>query len=1466
MRPSLFQAIRCRFNRFLQNWVTRCQTRRRQRTARLDRPAEALECRQLLSAVAIDGFESGDFDGGSEQWNADGGWVSSGDASVRTDGPNTGSYHARLRRSSGDLQRIVDISNLTDVQLHFAARMRSFEGSDQAHVRVSGDGQNWITLQTFANGDDDNQYHDYALNVPDVGDTLYVRFDAAMSGSRDYWYLDDISVSGEPAVVAPGLSIDDVEMIEGDNGTAAMIFTVTRSGDSSGTSSVDFTTVDGTAEASTDYVATSGTLQFLAGEPSRSVSVTINGDYEIEQEEFFTVQLSNPTGATIDNAEGRGIIRNDDGDVFPNDPAFAEQWQLHNTGQTGGSFDADIDMPAAWSVTTGSTSTVVAVLGTGVEYTHPDLYLNTWLNQDEIPASLFAALTDSDGDGLITFRDLNDASNSGLVTDLNGTGFIDGGDLLADATWADGLDTDGNGFTDDLVGWDFIDNDNDPLPGGGTGGHETGIAKNIGAIGNNGFEGAGVNWQIQMMPVRTGLSPVVETFDAPIAGLNYAVAEDVPISANAWGNYELFDQSMYDAIDAARLNDHLFIAAAGNVGTDNDGPQKAYPASYDLDNIISVAGVDDNDELTTNFGLASVDLAGPGPGSSRGSSLTAGVAALIHSLHPDWTYSQIKDRILSTVDPLPSHTGKTVTGGRLNAAAAVAGSSIHISDPSIVEGDTGGTNLVFTVTRRGDVAQGLTIDWATADGTALAGSDYVAAANTLVFLPGEINKTISVTVNADLLDEGDETLFVNLTNPSGGLLADAAGQGTVINDDTQISIDDVSVIEGDNSAHYRGVFVDGLPGGHFNPITFGPDGHVYTAVGTGEGYNTIRRYNGATGEFIDTFMNNAGGHINGVRDIVFHESDGLVYVASAYTDEVLRYDATTGEFVDVFVTANSGGIDHPDGMAFGPDANGDGIDDLYVTGWLSHSVVRYDGVTGASLGTYIAPGSGGLSNPFAFDFGPDGVYVTSAGTNEVLKYDTASGAYLGVAASEGLSYPRGLTFGPDGLLYVSSGNNDRILRYQTDGTFLGDYVQPGSGGLDNPRSLAFNNGDLYVTATGNTEILRYGEGMEAVFTLSLSNPSSLPITVDFSTSDGTATAGDDYTPVNGTVTFPAGITSRTVLVPIIDDGEPEPTENFALNLSNAVVATIVDAQGLGEIVDNEVPNAPPNVDAGADQTLNDADGTGSESVTLTGTAWDSDGTIVGYEWSDGTTVLGTSQELTTSLPVGQHTLIFSASDDDGETSSDSVVVTVLANQGPSADAGDDITLTDNDENGSESVALNGIGNDADGAIVGYEWTNGSTLLGNTPSISPNLPVGTHELTLTVTDNGGATASDTITVTIEEPADATPIYVYDIRFESAWGGWLRRAVFEIRSDSNGDGQGGASDNVAAGVEITVVFAGQTYTGTTDANGVFRTGWLWSPPGGSYAEVVDLVLADHSWDPLLMDLEDDSDGDGLPDGVL
>jgi len=371
--------------------------------------------------------------------------------------------------------------------------------------------------------------------------------------------------------------------------------------------------------------------------------------------------------------------------VVPNDPLFSDQWALENTGQTGGTWDADIDAPGAWSVSTGNTATVVAVLDTGIDYTHEDLYLNIWLNQGEIPTGLAASLADTDGDALITFRDLNDATNASYVSDLNGTGYIDAGDLLADPAWTDLTDGDVNGYADDLVGWDWVNNDNDPMDENS---HGTAVSGLLGATGDNGVGIAGVSWSVQMMPLRFKFDNPTWTVDAAVSAIDYAVDQEAPISNNSWGNGTgEYIPAIYDAIDRARLAGHIFVAAAGNESRDADSMPR-YPACYDLDNIISVGGTNRDDVMASfsNWGATSVDLVAPtsgvmttyrfnqyglGSGTSSSTPHVAGVAALLHDLHPDWTYTQVIDQILSTGDPSPSLQGKTVSGGRLNAAAAL---------------------------------------------------------------------------------------------------------------------------------------------------------------------------------------------------------------------------------------------------------------------------------------------------------------------------------------------------------------------------------------------------------------------------------------------------------------------------------------------------------------------------------------------------------------------------------------------------------------------------------------------------------------------------------------------------------------------------------------------------------------------------------------------------------------------------
>lgn len=331
-----------------------------------------------------------------------------------------------------------------------------------------------------------------------------------------------------------------------------------------------------------------------------------------------------------------------DGAVFsmattPNDPRFTsgDLWGLHNTGQAGGTADADIDAPEAWDISTGSSAVVVAVIDTGTQIDHPDLKDNIWTNPGETPG--------------------------------------------------DGIDNDGNGFIDDVNGWDFVNNDASVYDGPDDD-HGTHCAGTIAGRGNNGTGVVGVSWNAKIMPLKF-LGPGGGSTSDGIAAVNYATmmklrGVNIPITNNSWGGGGA-SAALKTAIEAGGSAGILFVAAAGNSGSNNDS-KPAFPASYDSACIVAVAATDRRDTLAgfSNFGLTSVDLGAPGVGivstvpvstyaPYNGTSMAAphvsGVAALAVSVDPTLTVSQLKDALLASVDKIPSLTGKTATGGRLNA-------------------------------------------------------------------------------------------------------------------------------------------------------------------------------------------------------------------------------------------------------------------------------------------------------------------------------------------------------------------------------------------------------------------------------------------------------------------------------------------------------------------------------------------------------------------------------------------------------------------------------------------------------------------------------------------------------------------------------------------------------------------------------------------------------------------------------
>ncbi|MFN7332315.1 MAG: S8 family peptidase, partial [bacterium] len=311
--------------------------------------------------------------------------------------------------------------------------------------------------------------------------------------------------------------------------------------------------------------------------------------------------------------------------VASNDPGYTggTLWgMLGDTGPMKNAYGSQAN--EAWADgDSGSMTSVVGVIDTGIDYTHPDLYLNIWLNQREIPTTFRARLNDIDTDGLITFRDLNGSANASYVMDYNRNGRIDAGDLLNDRRWENGTDEDGNGSRDDLIGWDFVNNDNDPFDDNG---HGTHVAGTIGAMGGNGIGVAGVNWNIQMVGLKflsatgsgatTGAINAVNYFtDAAIRATG---VEDFIATNNSWGGGG-YSAQMNDAIGRAAQKDILFIAAAGNSALNND-VQATYPANYSTtaiagyDAVVSVASLTNTGGLSSfsNYGATTVDIAAPG--------------------------------------------------------------------------------------------------------------------------------------------------------------------------------------------------------------------------------------------------------------------------------------------------------------------------------------------------------------------------------------------------------------------------------------------------------------------------------------------------------------------------------------------------------------------------------------------------------------------------------------------------------------------------------------------------------------------------------------------------------------------------------------------------------------------------------------------------------------------------------------
>ncbi|MDQ6705700.1 MAG: S8 family serine peptidase [Acidobacteriota bacterium] len=629
-----------------------------------------------------------------------------------------------------------------------------------------------------------------------------------------------------------------------------------------------------------------------------------------------------------------------DGGPLPNDPSLGSQWAVQNTGQsvngTSGTTGADERLPAAWGVTTGTNSVVVAVLDSGVQYSHPDLLTNIWNNPGGI---------------------------GGCAAGTHGYNVL--------SASCDPMD--------------------DEISYGGHGSHVAGIA---GAVGNNAAGVSGVNWTTSLMPVKWfpasgsgATSDLISAMDwvvkAKQSGVNVRVVND----SATWPGTG-FSQALSDEIDLLGANDILFVAAAGNTAQ-NDDTIPRYPCSYDRPNMICVGASDQNDRLwsSSNFGMTTVKLAAPGvniystkrlsdygliSGCSMAAPQVSGTAALILSLGYQ-SVSQLRSTILNSVDVLPSLTGLVSTGGRLNVCKAVPGcTSSAMTTPSIL------SNPVIT----GIPQYGLTLGasagtWSGNPTTyTYQWSRCVNNGVNCSAIPGATSQSYAILASID----SGATLAVTVTasNASGAASAQSSASAVVGAAASLFAV---------NSSIHDGQVIGGsvqwlaTPAQPVNFVQFYIDGVLSQTVSF-----SPYVYNQTTTSLLDTTTMASGTHILGVRALA---ADNRTYVFYGATVTVSNPPANTSPPVisgspvpgQTLSTSNGAWTNNPTGYGYQWNrCASNGSNCVAVPGANGNAYLVANADSGSSIRSAVTA-------------------TNSSGSNTVLSAPTAIGATGGTGVA-----------------------------------------------------------------------------------------------------------------------------------------------------------------------------------------------------------------------------------------------------------------------------------------------------------------------------------------------------------------------------------------------------------------------------------------------------------------------------------
>ena len=968
--------------------------------------------------------------------------------------------------------------------------------------------------------------------------------DAADDGATDG--ATDAEVDGAADADAgplPTLSIDQVSNDEGSSGTSSFTFTVTLSAASTSPVTVDFATADGTASSTAgavggaDFAAANGTLTFAPGDTSKTITVTVNGDAVNEADETFTVTLTNPSGATLATATGTGTIVNDDSapTVSIADALLTEG----NTGTTPATFTVTLSAASGQTVSVhyqtndGSASAgsdYTAVADTTLTFapgeTSKDVSVDVVGDTTIEPNETFSVVLSQPTNATLG------APATGTATIQNDDGATQPSISIADATVTEGnagtkiltFDVTASAAGAQVVTVDFATSDGTATTAGNDYQATSGtITFGLGETAK----------QISVVIVGDTANEDDETFTVTLSNPKNAIVQ----TASATGTIQ-----NDDAVPTVTINN--VSVAEGQAGTTAMTFTATLSAASGKTVSVDFATADGT--ATTGGSLAT---------GGQDYTATSGTATFAPGVTTASVTVQVAGDTLNEADATLTVALSNAVNAALGGAAVGTGTVtnddalplIVITGDAQSEGNSGTSPLTFTVSlvdatsNPAPSGRTVTVDFATKNGTALAGSDYTANSGTLSFAAGETQKQIVVQMIGDTVAEAAETLTVGLSNPVNAAIQTGTATGTIQHDDGNLpllNIDDQSITEG-NAGTQTMTFNVTLSAASAQNVTVSYATQDGTAVAAGTLATGGKDYVAKSGTL--TF---APGELS--KTIAITIDGDVANEADETFSVVLSNPSTTAQIQN--------------GTGTGTILNDDAVPTLSIA---DASLVEGNaGKTNMSFTVTLSAISGrtvSVSYATADDTAVTTGLIVAGGTDYTAKTGTLTFSPGQTTKTILVPITGDTTLEPDETFTVTLATP--INAAITDDTGVGTIVND-----DTAPTMTITD----VTLAEGTPAPNTADTTPFVFTVKLSSTSSDTVTVAYASANGTASvAGKDYFPAIGTLTFLPGETTKTITVLVRKDIGVEGNETFFVNLSGAVGATLSDAQGQGTITNDD---------------------------------------------------------------------------------------------------------------------------------------------------------------------------------------------------------------------------------------------------------------------------------------------------------